>query len=104
MGDEGTRKVTISRSTWQAVYSMFGPYAIANLFMLVAIILFAVLQPKANDPNTYWALAVVAGLLLVAGVFLVMGTLRFERVHKSHREDQRRIAAGLTLELEEPED
>jgi len=72
--------------------------------MLVAIILGAVFQPKVNDPNTLWALVLVAVVMLVAGGFMVAGALRFKRVHKSHREDQRLIAAGLPLEPEQPED
>lgn len=104
MDDEGTSKATTSRATWQSAYSMFGPFAIANFIMLIALILFAVFQPKVSDPNTHWALAMVAGVLLVAGGFMVKGILRFKRVHQSHREDQRRIAAGLPLEPEQPED
>ncbi|WP_026538718.1 hypothetical protein [Arthrobacter sp. 9MFCol3.1] len=92
-----------SKDTWRAVYSMFGPYAIANLFMLVAFIFLAVAQPNLDDENTYWALVVGAVLMLAAGGFLVAGLLRFKGVHISHKADRRRIAAGLPLEPEEPQ-
>lgn len=91
-------------TTWQAVYSMFGPYAIGNLIMLVAIIVAVVFQPKFGDPNSFWVAAIEAGLLLVAGIFVVKGTLRLRQVRKSAREDKRRISAGLPLEPEDPED
>lgn len=93
-----------SKTTWQAVYSMFGPYAIANLIMLIVIVVAVVFQPKFGDPNSYWSTAVEAALLLVAGIFVVKGTLRLRQVRKSAREDKRRISAGLPLEPEEPED
>ena len=34
---------------------MFGPYTVANVPMLVAVVLFVVLLPNANDPGTYWS-------------------------------------------------
>ncbi|WP_223916290.1 hypothetical protein [Arthrobacter sp. NicSoilC12] len=104
MDVEGTGKARSSKATWQSVYSMFGPLKIANLTMLIAIILAVMFQPKANDPSTYWAAAMVAFVMLVAGFFLVRGGLRLKRVRASAREDRRRIAAGLPLDPENPED
>ena len=98
------RKLTTSRSTWQAVYSMFGPFAIANLTMLLVIIVLAIFQPKASDPSTYWAIELMAVLMLVAGGLMLKGLLRFRLVHRSHKEGQRRIAAGLPLEPERDDD
>jgi ABC-type Co2+ transport system permease subunit len=83
---------------------MLGPYAIANLIMLVAIIVAVVFQPKFGDPNSYLPAAIEAGLLLVAGIFVVKGTLRLRQVRRSGREDERRISAGLPLDPEEHED
>ena len=99
-----TGKVTTSKATWHAIYSMFGPLKIANLLMLVAIILAIVFQPKYGDPDSFWPGAMVIGVMLVAGVFLVKGGLRLRQVRKSGKEDRRRIAAGLPLDPEEPED
>jgi membrane protein YdbS with pleckstrin-like domain len=95
---------TTSRNTWQAVYSMFGPMAVANFTMLLVIVVFVVFQPKASDPSTYWAIALMAVLMLIAGVLMVKGMLRLRLVRKSHKEDRRRIAAGLTLEPERDDD
>ena len=95
---------TTSRATFQAISSMFGPYGIANLLMLVALILFVVFQPKVNDPGTHWALVMVGVILLAAVVFVVKGTLRLRHVGKSAREDRRRLAAGLPIDPEQPGD
>lgn len=95
---------TTSRNTWQAVYSMFGPFAISNLTLLLVLITYVVFQPKASDPSTYWAIGLLAVLMLVAGVLMVKGLLRFKLVHKEHKEDRRRIAAGLPLEPEHDDD
>jgi hypothetical protein len=67
MDVEGTGRARSSKATWHSVYSMLGPLKVANLTMLVAIILAVVFQPKANDPSTYWAAAMVAFVMLVAG-------------------------------------
>lgn len=95
---------TTSRATFQAISSMFGPYGIANVLMLGALLLFVVFQPAVNDPGTHWALVMVAIILLAAVVFVVKGTLRLKHVGKSAREDRRRVAAGLSLDPEQPED
>ncbi|XAS74016.1 hypothetical protein VUN82_09365 [Micrococcaceae bacterium Sec5.1] len=89
-----------SKATWNAVLSMFGPYFIANLIMLVAIIFFWVTQPKINDPSTYWSIALVGLLLLAAALFVVKGARGLQRVNAEAREDRRRHAAGLPLERE----
>jgi len=104
MDVEGTGRARSSKATWHSVYSMLGPLKVANLTMLVAIILAVVFQPKANDPSTYWAAVVVAFVMLVAAFFLVRGGLRSKRVRTSAAEDRRRIAAGLPLDPEDPED
>ena len=104
MGDDGTSKVTSSRATWRAVYSMFGPYAIANVFMVVAIVLAIVFQPKYGDPESLWPAVTMAGVMFVAGIFVVKGSLRLRQVGKSAREDRRRIAAGLPLDPEDQGD
>lgn len=83
-----------SKATWQAFYSMNGPFAVAQGFMFVTLIVFAVFQPAVDRPDTYPALAVVILLFLVAGGFMVAGTFRFLRLRKSAKEDRRRIAAG----------
>jgi len=93
-----------SRNTWQAMYTMFGPMALSNFTMLLVLILYVILQPKVNDPSTYWAIGVLALLMLVAGVLMVKGLFRFRLVHRAHKEDQRRIAAGLPLEPERDDD
>ncbi|WP_442545202.1 hypothetical protein ACSBOX_05870 [Arthrobacter sp. KN11-1C] len=96
-----TRKAhgpTTSRNTWQAVYSMFGPMAVSNFTLLLVIVVLVVFQPKASDPSTYWAIALMAALMLVAGALKVKGLLRLRLVRKEHKEDQRRVAAGLPLE------
>lgn len=98
----GVNKRT-SKATWQAFYSMDGPFAISNLILLGALILIAVLRPNLDDPNTHWTLAVVAVLFLVAGGFKVQGVLRLKSVHKSAKEDRRRIAEGLPLDPDERE-
>ena len=92
-----------SNATWNAVFSMFGPYFIANVIMLIAIIFFWVTQPKINDPSTYWSIALVSLLLLEAALFVVKGARGLRRVNAEAREDRRRHAAGLPLEREEPE-
>ena len=92
-----------SKATWDAVFSMFGPYFIANIIMLITIVFFVVTQPKINDPSTYWSIALVGLLLLAAVVFVVKGALGLRRVTAEAREDRRRLAAGLPLEREEPE-
>ena len=98
-----TSKVKSSKATWDAFYSMDGPSAISNIIVLVALILFAVSQPDVDDPSTYWALALVAVLFLVAGGFQVQAALRLKRVYRSAKEDRRRIAEGLPLDPGEPE-
>lgn len=98
------RTGTSSRATWQAFYSMLGPFAIAQGFMLVMLIVLAVFQPAISRPDTYLSLAVVVLLLLVAGCFVVAGMHRFLHLRKSAKEDRRRIASGLPLELESPDD
>ncbi|WP_442542521.1 hypothetical protein ACSBOX_11255 [Arthrobacter sp. KN11-1C] len=95
---------TTSRNTWQAVYSMFGPMAVANFTMLLVIVVLVVFQPKASDPSTYWAIALMAALMLVAGGLMLKGLLRLRLVRKEHKEDRRRIAAGLPLEPEHDDD
>ena len=86
------------------MYSMFGPFAIANFTMFLVLILYVIVQPKASDPSTYWAIGLMAVLMLVAGGLMVNGLFRFRLVHKSHKEDRRRIAAGLPLEPERDDD
>ena len=78
-----------SKATWNAVSSMFGPYFIANVIMLVAIIFFWVTQPKINDPSTYWSIALVGLLLLAAALFVVKGARGLRRVNADAREDRR---------------
>jgi uncharacterized BrkB/YihY/UPF0761 family membrane protein len=102
-----TRRVprsTTSRNTWQAVYSMFGPFAVANFTLFLVLILYVVLQPKASDPSTYWAIALMAVLMLIAGGLMVSGMVRLRLVRKAHKEDRRRIAAGLPLAPEHDDD
>lgn len=86
------------------MYSMFGPLALSNITMLLVLIAYVILQPKASDPSTYWAIWVIAVLMLVAGVLMLKGLFRFRMVHRSHKDDQRRIAAGLPLEPERDDD
>ncbi|WP_416416147.1 hypothetical protein [Paenarthrobacter aromaticivorans] len=92
-----------SKATWNAVFSMFGPYFIANIIMLITIIFFVVTQPKINDPSTYWSIVLVGLLLLAAVVFVVKGALGLRRVNAEAREGRRRHGAGLPLEREERE-
>lgn len=86
------------------MYSMFGPMAIANFTMLLVLIVYVIFQPKASDPSTYWAIGLMAVLMLVAGVLLLKGLFRLRLVRRSHKEDQQRIAAGLPLEPERDDD
>lgn len=86
------------------MYSMFGPMAVANFTLILVVIVLAVFQPKASDPSTYWAIALMAVLMLVAGGLMVKGMLRLRLLRKSHKEDRRRIAAGLPLEPERDDD
>ncbi|UKA59389.1 hypothetical protein [Arthrobacter sp. FW306-2-2C-D06B] len=95
---------TNGRNTWQAVYSMFGRMAVANFTLLLVVVVLVVFQPKASDPSSYWAIALMAVLMLVTGGLMVKGMLRLRLVRKSHKEDRRRIAAGLTLEPERDDD
>jgi hypothetical protein len=97
------RKVPTSKATWDAYDFMHGPLAISNFILLGAIILFAVIQPNLDDPSTYWALALGAILLVVAGGFKVQGAFRLRGIFRSAREDRRRIAEGLPLDPDEPE-
>ncbi|WP_458111277.1 hypothetical protein M1D88_13100 [Arthrobacter sp. R1-13] len=90
-----------SKATWQAFYSMNGPFAVAQGFMFVMLIVLAIFQPAVDRPDTYPALAIVVLLILVAGGFMVAGMFRFLRLRKSAREDRRRIAAGLPLDPED---
>lgn len=55
-----------SEATWRAFYSMLGPYAIAN-FILIGMLILFVFEPSVNDPSTYWVIAVMAIMFLVAG-------------------------------------
>lgn len=82
---------------------MLGPYAIAN-FILIGMLVLFVFEPSVNDPSTYWVIAAMAVMFLVAGGLIVQGTLRHKNIRKSAIEDRRRIAAGLPLEREDPED
>ena len=86
------------------MYSMFGPLALSNFTMLLVLIAYVILQPRASDPSTYWAIGVIAVLMLVAGVLMLTGLFRFRLVHRSHKDDQGRIAAGLPLEPERDDD
>lgn len=86
------------------MYSMFGPMAIANFTMLLVFIVYVIFQPKASDPSTYWAIGLVAILMLLAGVLVLKGLFRFRLVHRSHKKDRQRIAAGLPLEPERDDD
>lgn len=97
-----SRKVKSSKATWDAYYSMDGPFAISNFILLIAFILLAVSQPNLDDPSTYWALVIGAVLFLLAGGFKVQGALRLKRVFRSAKEDRRRVAEGLPLDPEEP--
>ena len=90
-----------SKATWQAFYSMNGPFAVAQGFLFVMLIVFAIFQPAVDRPETYPSLVIVVLLFLVAGGFMVAGTFRFLRLRKSDKEDRRRIAAGLPLEPED---
>jgi hypothetical protein len=92
-----------SAATWRAFYSMLGPYATAN-FILIGMLALFVFKPSVNDPSTYWVLAVMVIMILVAGGFIVKGTLRHKTILKSAKEDRRRLAAGLPLDAEDPED
>lgn len=86
------------------MYSTFGPLALSNFTMLMVLIAYVILQPKASDPSTYWAIGVIAVLTLVAGALMLKGLFRFRTVHRSHKDDQRRTAAGLPLEPERDDD
>ncbi|WP_136017910.1 hypothetical protein [Arthrobacter silvisoli] len=98
-----------SKATWRAVFSMFGPYAVANMVMIAAIVVFAVFQPDLHGPpetwtaTTIWSAATIVVLVLTSFGFVVKGALRLRLVYKEAREDRRRIAAGLPLNPEEPE-
>jgi prepilin signal peptidase PulO-like enzyme (type II secretory pathway) len=96
-------KQTASRTTRQAFFSMFGPFTIANIFMLAAIVVFVAFQPDgAYMPS--WAAAVISILMLVALAFIIKGGLRLRNVRKSAGEDRRRHAAGLPLDPEDQRD
>lgn len=86
------------------MYSMFGPFAVADFTMILVVIVLAAFQPKASDPSTHWAIALMAVLMLVAGGLMVKGLLRLRLVRRSQKEDRRRIAAGLPLEPEHDHD
>jgi hypothetical protein len=83
---------------------MFGPFAIANITLFLVLIVYVIFQPKASDPSTYWAIGLLAILMLVAGGLMLKGLLRFRLVHRSHKEDQWRIAVGRPLEPERDDD
>lgn len=42
-----------SKATRQACYSMSGPFAVAQGFLFVMLIVFAVFQPAVDRPDTY---------------------------------------------------
>ncbi len=86
------------------MYSMFGPMAVANFTLMLVVVVLVVFQPKATDPSTYWAIGLMAVLMLIAGGLMVKGLLRLRLVRKEHKEDRRRIAAGLPLEPEHDDD
>jgi hypothetical protein len=92
-----------SEATWRAFYSMLGPYATAN-FILIGMLALFVFKPSVNDPSTYWTMAVMVIMILVAGGFIVKGTLRHKSILKSAEQDRKRLAAGLPLDPEDPED
>lgn len=94
MDDDGTSKTPTGEATWGAFYSMLGPYAIANFILIGALALF-VFEPSVYDPSTYWVIAAMAIMFLVAGVFIVRGTLRHKNIRKSAKEDRRRISLGF---------
>jgi hypothetical protein len=77
---------------------------IANFTLMLVVVVLVVFQPKACDPSTYWAIGLMAVLMLIAGGLMVKGFLRLRLVHKAHKEDRQRIAAGLPLEPERDDD
>jgi hypothetical protein len=99
--------VKSSRKTWDAVFSTFGPYAVANILMLLAIVVFIVFQPDLSGPTDTWTLktllscVAIGTIMLVAGGFILKGVLGLRKVNQSAREDRRRVEAGLPLDPED---
>lgn len=93
-----------SRKTWDAVFATFGPYAVANIFMLLAIVVAIVFQPNLSGPSDSWTMQTLVScvaigiLMLVAGGFILKGLLGLRNVARSAREDRRRVEAGLPLD------
>lgn len=93
-----------SRATWDAFFAMFGPFHFGNILMLLSILVLVIFRPNADDPGTYWAIGLVALLMITAAVFIIGGGgRRLLRLLESGRQDRRRIQAGLPLEPEEPQ-
>lgn len=97
-------KQTVSRTTKQASFSMFGPFTIANFIMVAGVLFLLISQPKYGSPDTYWAAVVFGLFMLVALAFIIKGGLRLRNVRRSASEDRRRNAAGLPLDPEDRRD
>lgn len=91
-----------SKATWDAFFAMFGPSQLANVLMLLAILVLVIFRPNIGDSGTYWSIALVAVLILAAGVLVAVGGgSRLKRIRESAQDDHQRLAQGLPLERDE---
>ncbi|MFK0039703.1 hypothetical protein ACIQTW_07655 [Paenarthrobacter sp. NPDC090517] len=96
-------KKRTSNATWGVLFSMFGSFQVPSILMLVAILVLVIIRPNADDPATFWAIAIVALLIVIAGVIVVSrGGARLKRLRESAQEDRRRIETQLPLERDDP--
>jgi magnesium-transporting ATPase (P-type) len=92
-----------SKSTWDVLLSTFGPFQVTNILMLLAILVLVIFRPNADDPGTFWAIAIVALLIVITGVIVVSrGGKRLKRLREAAQEDRRRVEARLPLERDDP--
>ncbi|KUM34889.1 hypothetical protein AR689_12390 [Arthrobacter sp. EpRS71] len=91
-----------SKATWDAFFAIFGPFQLANILMLLAILALVIFRPNIGDSATHWSIALVAVLIVTAGVLVAVGGgSRLKRLRESARDDRRRLAQGLPLDKDE---
>lgn len=91
-----------SKATWDAFFAMFGPFQLANVLMLSAILALVIFRPNIGDSATHWSIALVAVLIVAAGVLVAVGGgSRLKRLRESAQGDHRRLAHGLPLERDD---
>lgn len=93
-----------SRATEDVALSLMGGSSVVFFLALLAFLVMLMVRPRVGDPSTYWAIALMAFLLITALVIVVVRGVRgLKRLNASAKEDRRRIAAGLPLERDDPQ-